>query len=514
MTLRHEAPYVLSLDQGTTSSRALLFDVHGTLVASAQKPHRQIYPQSGWVEHDAEEILTRQTEVMKETVAAAGIDPRLISAVGITNQRETAVVWERDTGRPIHNAIVWQCRRTAPICDTVRARGLAPRIAERTGLVLDAYFSGTKIAWILDHVPGARARAARGELLAGTIDSWLLYHLTGGRVHATDPSNASRTLLYDLHENRWHEDLLQIFDVPATVLPKVLPSSGVFGILDPSFLGVPIPIAGIAGDQQAALFGQACFSPGMVKNTYGTGCFLLMNTGRTPVRSRSGLVTTVAWDLGNGPEYALEGSVFNAGSVIQWLRDELGLIQSAAECDRLAASVPDTGGVYIVPAFTGLGAPYWDPYARGTLTGLHRGTGRAQVARAVLESIAYQSDEVMCCMAADAGAPIVSLRVDGGASVSEFLMGFQADLSDVPVDRPAVIETTAFGAACLAGLATGVWPDQAALASVRATERVFLPTMDGTRRAALVAGWKSAVRHTLSERQDGVQACGGGESSG
>ena len=505
MSARHEPPYVLALDQGTTSSRALLFDVHGTLVASSQKPHRQIYPQSGWVEHDPLEILARQTEVMKEAVAASGVAPSAIAALGITNQRETVVVWERDTGRPIYNAIVWQCRRTAAACDAIRYRGLAGRVADRTGLVLDAYFSGTKIAWILDHVPGARLRAARGELFAGTIDSWLLYHLTAGRVHATDPSNASRTLLYDLHENRWHEELLSLFDVPASVLPQVLPSSGVFGRLDARFLGVEIPIAGIAGDQQAALFGQACFSPGMVKNTYGTGCFLLMNTGRTPVRSGCGLITTVAWDLGDGPEYALEGSVFNAGSAIQWLRDELGLLQSSAECDRLAESVPDTGGVYVVPAFTGLGAPYWDMYARGAITGIHRGTGRAHIARAVLEAIAYQSDDVMRCMAEDAGAPIVSLRVDGGASVSDFLMGFQADLSNVPVDRPAVVETTAFGAACLAGLATGVWADRATLTAIRATERVFAPSMDAPRRVALLAGWRSAVHRTLSEPRPGKE---------
>jgi len=498
MTLRHEPPYVLALDQGTTSSRALVFDVRGTLVASSQKPHRQIYPQSGWVEHDPLEILARQTEVMREAVASSGVSPEQIRAIGITNQRETVVVWDRATGQPIHNAIVWQCRRTAPVCDEIRARGLAPRIADRTGLVIDAYFSATKIAWILDHVPGARERAERGELLAGTIDSWLMFHLTGGRVHATDPSNASRTMLYDLHENRWHEELLDIFRVPASVLPKVLPSSGMFGALDLSFLGEEIPIAGIAGDQQAALFGQACFTPGMVKNTYGTGCFLLMNTGRTPVRSRKGLITTVAWDLGDGPVYALEGSVFNAGSVIHWLRDELHMISSAAECDRLAESVPDTGGVAVVPAFTGLGAPYWDSYARGTITGIHRGTGRAQIARAVLEAIAFQSDEVIRCMAEDAGAPILSLRVDGGASVSDFLLGFQADLSGVPVDRPAVVETTAFGAACLAGLATCVWPDLDALGRVRATERVFHPSLTEAERARRLTGWRDAVRRTLS----------------
>ncbi len=496
-------PFVLALDQGTTSSRALVFDAGGALVASAQKPHRQFYPQSGWVEHDALEILARQTEAMQEAVAAAGISPADLAAVGITNQRETAVVWERATGRPIHPAIVWQCRRTAPECDALRDRGLAPFLAERTGLVLDAYFSATKIAWILDHVPGARARAERGELLAGTIDSWLLFHLTGGTVHATDPSNASRTMLYDLHECRWSEALCDLFRVPRSVLPEVRPSSGVFGALDASFLGAAVPIAGIAGDQQAALFGQGCFAPGAAKNTYGTGCFLLMNTGRTPVRSRTGLVTTVAWDLGDGPVYALEGSVFNAGSVIQWLRDELHLISAASECDRLAESVPDAGGVHLVPAFTGLGAPYWDMRARGTITGLHRGSGRAHIARAALEGIAFQSDDVLRCMAQDLGAPLAALRVDGGASVSDFLMGFQADLSGVPVDRPACIETTAFGAACLAGLATGVWPDLDALAHVRATARVFLPTLTEERRAALVAGWREAVRRTLSDDRPG-----------
>ncbi len=499
-----EGPLLLALDQGTTSSRAIVFDRTGRPLASAWQAHRQSYPQPGWVEHDPEEILDAQVRSLREAVARSGVDPRSIAAVGLTNQRETVVVWDRDTGAPIHPAIVWQCRRTAPAVETLLARNLSARIAEKTGLVPDAYFSGTKIAWILDHVPGARRRAEEGGLAAGTIDSWLLFRLTGGRVHATDPSNASRTLLYNFLEHRWDPELCGMMDVPLSMLPEVRPSSGRFGDLDPSILGVPVPVAGMAGDQQAALFGQACFEAGRVKNTYGTGCFLLSPTGRAPVRSRNGLLATVAWDLGDGPHYALEGSVFNAGSAIQWLRDELGLVGSAPECDRLADTVPDTGGVVFVPAFTGLGAPYWDMYARGTLTGLTRGTTRAHLARAVLESIAFQSDALLSAMAADTGAPVAEIRVDGGASVSDFLMQLQADLSGVPVVRPAVTETTAWGAASLAGLGVGVHDGLQDLEACWRMDRRFVPTREPAWRESRRTDWEQAVETARHHGRKGL----------
>ena len=439
-----------------------------------------------------------QIAVLQDTVAKAAIEPGHIAALGLTNQRETVVLWDRRTGRPVYPAIVWQCRRTAPICENLIARGLAGEISSRTGLVIDAYFSATKIMWLLDELPGVRERAERGDLLAGTIDTWLIWHLSGRQRHVTDASNASRTMLFNLHTGTWDEDLLREMRIPAAILPEIVPSSGIAATLDPVILPGGIPICGIAGDQQAALFGQACWSPGLTKNTYGTGCFILMNTGRQPVRSRHGLVTTVAWDLGHGIEYALEGSVFNAGSAIQWLRDGLGIINRSAECDQLAATVKDTEGVCFVPAFSGLGAPYWDMQARGMLAGLTRGSRKEHIARAVLESIAHQSLDVLECMQADAGSSIPALRVDGGASVSNLLMQFQADISGIPVDRPAVTETTALGAACLAGLAVGVWPDLAAIETIRANERMFFPDMLAADRRQRREAWRQAVAATIS----------------
>lgn len=488
-----ESNYIIALDQGTTSCRAIVFDEKGSICGIDQKPITQYYPRPGWVEHDAEEILRTQTAVLHEAIRAAHIAPERIRAIGITNQRETVVLWDRETGRPVHRAIVWQCRRTAPFCAQLREQKLEPVVMAKTGLRLDAYFSATKIRWILDHVPEARDMADRGRLLAGTIDSFLIWHLSGRTAHVTDPTNASRTLLYNILTLDYDPDLLEIFGVPLAILPKVVPSSGIAAIIDERILPGRIPIAGIAGDQHAALFGQACFTPGMVKNTYGTGCFIMMQTGSQPVFSTKGLLTTIAYDLGNGPQYALEGSVFNAGSAIQWLRDELQVIRTASECDRLAEQAEDTGGVYFVPAFTGLGAPYWKPDARGTITGLTRGTSRPQLARAALEAIAFQSLDVIECMAADAGCPIPILRVDGGASVSDFLMQFQSDILNIPVDRPQNIETTAFGAAALAGLATGVYPDINTISACREINRVFLPEMASGDRTSRKNGWRQAV---------------------
>ncbi|MBX5476798.1 MAG: glycerol kinase GlpK [Clostridia bacterium] len=485
--------YVLALDQGTTSSRAIVFDRSGSVVSVGQKEFRQIYPKPGWVEHDPAEIWESQLAVAKEAIAKAGITAADIAAIGITNQRETTIVWDRNTGKPVHNAIVWQDRRTAGTCDDLKARGWADRVRAKTGLVIDAYFSGTKIKWILDNVEGARAKAERGELAFGTVDTWLIWNLTGGRVHATDYSNASRTMIYNIHELKWDEELLAALDIPAGVLPDVRPSSGVFGETDPSLFGGAIPIAGDAGDQQAALFGQACFNPGDSKNTYGTGCFMLMNTGRTPVTSRSGLLTTIAWGIDGRVEYALEGSIFITGAAVQWLRDELRIIDNAADTEQLARSVEDTGGVYLVPAFTGLGAPYWDPYARGIIVGITRGTNRAHIARATLESIAYQTRDVLDAMNADADVQTHKLRVDGGAVRNDFLMQFQADILGVPVHRPKVNETTALGAAYLAGLATGVWQSQDQVAENWQMDREFTPSMEGGRRAQLYSGWKRAV---------------------
>ena len=483
--------FILALDQGTTSSRALVFDHGGNVRATAQREFRQIFPQQGWVEHDPTEIWATQSGVLHEVLATAGIGPTDIAAIGITNQRETTVLWERATGRPLANAIVWQDRRTAPLCDQLRAAGHAEAIAAKTGLVIDAYFSGTKLKWLLDHLPGARQRAARGELAFGTVDSWLAFHLSGGSAHVTDASNASRTLLYDIHAQAWDDELLALLDIPREVLPAVVPSSGVCA--EAQVDGVAVPVAGIAGDQQAALFGQACHSPGLAKNTYGTGCFLLLNTGTHAVRSTNNLLTTVAWQRGQRTDYALEGSVFIGGAVVQWLRDGMKLIGSAAEVEALAASVPDNGGVYLVPAFAGLGAPHWDAYARGSIFGLTRGTTAGHVARAALESIAFQSADVLQAMERDAGIRLAELRVDGGATANNLLMQFQADVLGVPVVRPKVLETTALGAGYLAGLAVGYWRDASDVAANWQVDRTFEPTLPRDRADALKACWHKAV---------------------
>jgi len=485
--------YVLALDQGTTSSRAILFDRAGEVVALEQHEFPQHFPRPGWVHHDPEEIWESQLRAARGAMDAAGASAGDVAAIGITNQRETALVWDRATGRAIHPAIVWQSRQTAPICEALRERGLQEVVRQRTGLVIDAYFSGTKVRFILDAVPDAQRRAEAGELAFGTVDTWLVHRLTRGRVHATEYANASRTMLYDIHGLRWDEGLLSELGVPAAMLPEVRDTSGVLGVTDPEWLGGEIPIAGMAGDQQAALFGQGCFAPGSAKNTYGTGCFLLMNTGTEAPSSKTGLVTTIAWGLGGRVEYALEGSVFVAGAAVQWLRDGLGMVATAAETDAVARSVPDAGGVYLVPAFVGLGAPYWDERARGVLAGLTRGTTRAHVVRATLESIAYQSRDLVECIATDAGFRPQSLRVDGGASANDFLMQFQADLLGIPVERPAQRETTALGAAALAGLATGFWSDRSELARPVRIERRFEPTMPEAERDALHHGWKRAV---------------------
>ena len=507
-TMPRQARYVLALDQGTTSSRAIIFNREGRPVAKAQKEFRQIYPKPGWVEHDPTEIWQSQLEVAREAIQKAGATASDISALGLTNQRETTVVWDRKTGRPLYSAIVWQCRRTAPICDELRTAGLAETIRSKTGLVLDAYFSATKLRWLLDNVPGLKAKAEAGEVAFGTVDTWLIWNLTGGRVHATDSSNASRTMLFNLQTLTWDEELLRVLDIPPTVLPDIRPSSGILGETTPELFGLPIPIAGDAGDQQAALFGQGCFTPGQAKNTYGTGCFLLVNTGDHPVSSSQGLVTTVAWGLDGRATYALEGSVFIAGAAVQWLRDGLGLIGSAAETAELAASVPDTGGVYFVPAFVGLGAPYWDPYARGTIVGLTRGTGRAHLVRAALEAIAYQTRDVLEAVSADLSVPLKGLRVDGGGAANDFLMQFQADILGLPVERPAFGETTALGAAFLAGLATGFWRDTTQLAGLRQVDRTFTPGLPADARRSLYARWRKAVERSLAWEQTpgGVQA--------
>lgn len=494
-------PYVIALDQGTTSSRAILFRRSGEIAARAQYPFRQIYPRPGWVEHDPMEIWTTTARALAEAVDTAHIDPKAIAAIGITNQRETTILWDRRTGAPVYNAIVWQCRRTAALCDQLTAQGLGETVRQKTGLLIDAYFSGTKLRWLLDNVPGVRERAERGELCAGTVDSWLIWNLTGGKVHVTDHSNASRTMLFNIHTLQWDEDLCRALEIPMSLLPQPRSNSEIYGTVAPGLPGLEdlagIPISGSAGDQAAALFGQGCFLPGQAKNTYGTGCFTLMNVGSEPVTSQAGLVTSVAWTLGGRTTYALEGSVFNAGSAIQWLRDELGLIASAPECDRLAESVPDSGGVVLVPAFTGLGAPYWDMYARGTIVGLTRGTTRAHIARAVLDSIAFQVTDLVHAMNADAPCPITTLRVDGGASVSDIMMQTQADLLRLPVDRPDQVETTALGAAALAGLAAGVWDGLEELESLRRSQHVFLPWRDETACAADYRRWRRAVERSM-----------------
>jgi glycerol kinase len=484
-------PCILALDQGTTSSRAIVFDESGAMRASAQQEFRQLFPQPGWVEHDATEIWATQSGVMHEALAKANLSGRDVAAIGITNQRETTVLWERATGRPVANAIVWQDRRTAPLCDELRAAGKAELIARKTGLVIDAYFSGTKLKWLLDHVPNARIRAERGELAFGTIDTWLVYQLTDRKAHITDASNASRTMLFDIRRGDWDDELLQLLDVPRAVLPTVVASSGVCG--EASFDGASVPIAGIAGDQQAALFGQACLSPGLAKNTYGTGCFLLLNTGKEAVASHNQLVTTVAWKRGQALDYALEGSVFIAGAVVQWLRDGLQIIRSSSDVEALAATVPDNGGVYFVPAFAGLGAPHWDAYARGSIFGMTRGTTAGHIARAALESIAYQSADVLDAMQKDAGITLSELRVDGGASANNLLMQIQADLLGVPVVRPKVLETTALGAAYLAGLAVGYWQSDEQITRNWQVDRIFEPRLPMEQARELRASWSAAV---------------------
>src|SRR5450830_887917 len=485
--------YLLALDQGTSSSRSIVFNAQGQVVAQAQQELTQIYPQPGWVEHDPLEIWRTQLATAREVLAKAGIEAREVRALGITNQRETTLVWNRKTGAPIHNAIVWQDRRAEPTCVELRARGLTPTVQAKTGLLVDAYFSGTKLKWILDHVPGARQQAENGELAFGTVDSWLIWQLTHGTVHATDVSNASRTMLFNVHSNQWDDELLQALDIPANLLPSIKPSSALFGVVSSDLLGAAIPIGGVAGDQQSATFGQACFSEGMAKNTYGTGCFMLMHTGKRFQTSQNGLVTTSAAQPGTQPEFALEGSVFVGGAVVQWMRDGLRAIGTSGEVQALAESVPDAGGVVLVPAFTGLGAPYWKPDARGTLTGLTRGTTMAHIARAALESIAYQSAALLQAMSRDAvsagAAPVAELRVDGGACVNDLLMQFQADLLGIPVVRPAVTETTALGAAYLAGLATGVYQSTDELTNLWRSERRFFPTLDIQRARELMERW-------------------------
>jgi glycerol kinase len=486
-------PHVLALDQGTTSSRALVFDDSGSIVSLAQREFQQIFPQPGWVEHDPQEIWDSQISVAREALAKAGLSAGDVAAVGITNQRETTLVWDRRTGLPVTNAIVWQDRRTAAACDRLKSQGLEAFFRERTGLVIDPYFSGTKLAWILENVHGAREAAEEGRLAFGTVDSWLIWKLTGGGQHVTDVTNASRTLLYDIYKEAWDEELLATLRIPRALLPEVRPSCAVYAETIPHLLGKPLPLAGVAGDQQAALFGQACLRPGMAKSTYGTGCFLLLNTGDRPIRSQHELLTTPAWKIGDRTEYALEGSVFVGGAVVQWLRDGLGIIRSSSEIEALAASVPDAGGVVLVPAFTGLGAPHWDPYARGALVGITRGTTAAHLARAALEAIAFQVADVLGAMEADAGVPLAELRVDGGAAANDLLMQFQADITGVPVVRSRVQETTALGAAYLAGLATGVWKGTDEITARWQAERTFEPSLDRGRAGELKARWSRAV---------------------
>ena len=490
--------YIMALDQGTTSSRCIIFDHSGAMLASAQKEFAQHYPKPGWVEHDAAEIWETTLEVARGAMAKAGLSAVDIAAIGITNQRETTVVWDKEAGAPVCPAIVWQCRRTAPMADALAASGWAEKIRQRTGLVPDAYFSGTKLRWILDKIPGARRGAEEGRLLFGTIDSWLIWNLTGGRAHVTDVTNASRTMLFDIRRLRWDPELLELFGIPERMLPKVQPSSCIYGETEPGLFGGKIPVAGAAGDQQSALFGQCCFEAGDVKNTYGTGCFLLMHTGSEPVFSENGLITTIAASGPGKIRYALEGSVFTAGAAVQWLRDELKLIPDAAASEAEARSVADTGGVYVVPAFTGLGAPYWNQYARGTITGITRGFTRAQLVRATLESIAYQTCDICRAMESDAGVELTRLRVDGGAAANDLLMQFQSDLLCAEVLRPACIETTALGAAYLAGLAVGYWKDTADIRQNRQTGRVFLPEMRDATRAKLLKGWNRALTTALT----------------
>ena len=486
--------FILSLDQGTTSSRAIVFNKQGDIIAVAQKEFTQFFPQPGWVEHDANEIWSTQLGVATEAVLKAAITINDVAAIGITNQRETTVVWERSSGNPVYNAIVWQDRRTAPYCDELKAAGHAAMIQQKTGLVTDAYFSGTKVKWILDNVEGARAKAEKGELCFGTVDSWLLWKLTNGKVHATDVSNASRTMLYNIFEMKWDEDLLKLLNIPASMLPEVRQSSEVYGHTDNILTAASVPISGIAGDQQSALFGQMCTVPGMVKNTYGTGCFMLMNTGEKPVVSKNNLLTTIAWKVNGVTHYALEGSVFIGGAVVQWLRDGLKIIKQSGDVEELASKVENNGGVYFVPAFTGLGAPYWNPRATGTIIGLTRGSTDAHIARAAVESIAFQSMDLVKSMEADAGMPIAELRVDGGATINNELMQFQADMLDAKVVRPSVTETTALGAAYLAGLAVGFWKDLEEIKANWQKDRVFEPSMNEEKKTTMQKDWKRAVK--------------------
>ena len=490
--------YIMALDQGTTSSRAILFDKQGNIVATSQKEFTQIYPNPGWVEHNAMEIWGSQSGVMREVLETNSISPNEIAAIGITNQRETTIVWDKNTGKPIYNAIVWQCRRTSEICDEIEANGYKDMIKDKTGLILDAYFSGTKIKWILDNVKGAREKANNGELLFGTVDTWLIWNLTRGKVHITDYSNASRTMLYNIKELKWDDEILELLDIPKSMLPEVKPSSCVYGYTDEHMLaGAQIPIAGIAGDQQAALFGQTCFEEGSAKNTYGTGCFMLMNTGDKLVESKNGLLTTIAWGVDGKVEYALEGSIFIGGAVIQWLRDELKVLYNAKESQFYAESVKDTNGVYIVPAFAGLGAPHWNMYARGCVMGLTRGANREHLVRAALESIAYQVKDVLHAMEEDSGLKLAGLKVDGGASANDFLMQFQADILNTNINRPKVVETTALGAAYLAGLAVGFYENKDDIKNSWVMDKEFSSNMDDDRRAKLYKGWKKAVKRSL-----------------
>lgn len=489
--------YIMAIDAGTTSARCILFDKKGIMCAVAQQELHPYYPKEGWVEQDAMEIWTVQLSVCREAMEKLAVLPEQIAAIGITNQRETTIVWEKATGKPIAPAIVWQCRRTAADADALRERGLEDLIQAKTGLIVDAYFSATKIHWILENVPDARKKAENGELLFGTVDCWLIWNLTGGKKHVTDVTNAARTMLFDIHKRQWEEEILRELHIPANMLPDVVPSSGIAGETAEDIFGKPIPLAGIAGDQQAALFGQTCFRPGDAKNTYGTGCFMLMNTGEKPVKSEHGLLTTIAWEVDGVVNYALEGSVFVAGAAIQWLRDEMGLIQKSSDSEEIARSVPDTAGVYLVPAFTGLGAPYWDPYARGTLVGLTRGAGRAHIVRAALEALAYQTADVLQVMEQDSGLKLQALKVDGGACANNFLMEFQSDIIHVPVERPACVETTALGAAYLAGLAVGYWTDRKEIRQNIIPDRTFMPKMEEERREKLLSGWHRAVNRSL-----------------
>ena len=487
------AKYIMALDSGTTSNRCILFNKNGQICSVAQKEFTQIFPKAGWVEHDASEIWSTQLSVAREAMNQVEAEPEDIAAIGITNQRETTIVWDKNTGQPVYNAIVWQCRRTSEFCDSLKAKGLEEKFRKKTGLVIDAYFSATKVKWILDHVEGARERAERGELLFGTVETWLIWKLTKGAVHVTDYSNASRTMMFNINTLEWDDEILEELDIPRCMIPQVKESSEIYGETDPSFFGGRIPVSGAAGDQQSALFGQACFEKGDAKNTYGTGCFMLMNAGEKPVFSDNGLVTTIGWSLDGKVTYVLEGSVFVAGAAIQWLRDELRIVDSASDTEYFAGKVKDTNGCYVVPAFTGLGAPYWDQYARGTIVGLTRGVNKYHIVRATLESLVYQVNDVMDVMRSDAGINLTTLRVDGGASANNLLMQIQADISDVPVERPECIETTALGAAYLAGLAVGFWESKEAVLESRVVDKIFRPQIEEEERQKRVKGWRAAV---------------------